>query len=124
MNQHRLLDPAPSLARLCDLRRRYLSEQSELLVELEDAHGDLDRWTRTRQQLLAEGVTAPAVERLCQSLLAHTTCLEKDLVESRSALAGLDEEIDELTQPDWTWVPSAVALRRSEGLVAPSPLER
>lgn len=106
-----VLDASPSWARLHDLRRRYQAEEAELLLDLERAHEDLDHWLRSRQQLLAEGMTAPALERLCDALGARATLLEKDLIDVRSALASLDEEISELNQPSWTWVPDVSSVR-------------
>jgi len=107
-------DASPSLPRLHDLFRRYQTEESELLLELENAREELDHWTSTRQQLVAEGVTSPAVDRLCDALGERATCLEKDLVDVRSALLSLDEEIDALSQPSWTWVPDVSTVRDSD----------
>lgn len=108
------LDASPSLPRLNGLRRRYQAEESELLLELENACEEFDHWTRTRQQLAAESVTSPAVDRLCDALGERATCLEKDLIDVRSALLSLDEEIEALSQPTWTWVPDVSAVRDAD----------
>lgn len=89
-----------SIDRLRDLQRRYRTEDADLRRALDSARDDLDRWLLVQRSLIANGVSIPAVRRLCHAIHDGVCAMERDLVEIRSAVRGLQEEIDEQVRRD------------------------
>ena len=86
------LDCTRSLPRLRELERRYRAEADELQRGVVDATEDLDRWLFVQRLLRPDGPVL-AVRRLCEALQASVEEMERDLVEIRSAIVGLCDEI-------------------------------
>lgn len=87
--------PPSSAQRLRELHTRYTGEEARLLSELESAEVEHDRITRILHLMQSEPSTAIRVfSSFCASRTADLEERQRDLADLRSALAGVDEELE------------------------------